>query len=174
MPQIFMLTKQQKTEIIKDLTDKIKRQKGLVFTDFRGLKVGEIQDLRKQLKAAGIEYKVTKKTLIKLALEKAKKEVDTAQFEGSVALTLGYEDPIMPAKIISKFAREHKNLKILGGMIEDKFLTIEEVRELALIPSKDELLIKLIASLKSPISGFVNVLGGSIRNLIGILGAIKS
>ncbi len=171
---LFMLTKKQKEEIVEELADKLKRQKALVFTDFRGLKVGEMQDLRKQLREVEVEYKVAKKTLIKLALEKAKKEVDVSQFENSVALAFGFADPIMPAKTISNFSKEHGNLKVLGGMMEDKFLTIEEVKELAMIPSKDELLIKLIASLKSPVSGLVNVLGGNIRNLIGVLGAISN
>ena len=169
-----MLTKQQKQQLIEELADKLKRQKSLVFTDFRGLKVGELQDLRKKLKEAGAEYRVAKKTLIKLVLDKAKKKIDTSQFKDSMALAFGYQDPIMPAKVISKFAKEHKDLKILGGLMDDDFLTIDEVEELASIPSRDELLIKLIASLKSPISGFVNVLEGSIRNLIGILGAIKN
>lgn len=169
-----MLTKQQKQQIIEELADKLKRQKVLVFTDFRGLKVGEMQDLRRQLREVEVDYKVAKKTLIKLALEKANKKVDTSQFEDSVALAFGYSDPIMPAKIISKFAKEYNSLKILGGLIDDKFLTLEEVRELAKIPSKEELLIKLVASLKSPISGFANVLGGNIRNLIGVLAAIKN
>ncbi len=169
-----MLTKEQKQQIVEELTDKLKCQKALVFTDFRGLKVGEMMDLRKQLREVEIEYKVAKKTLIKLALKKAKNETDVSQFEDSVALAFGFADPIIPAKIISKFAKEHKNLKVLGGMMEDKFLTVEEVKELAMIPSKDELLIKLIVSLKSPISGFVNVLEGNIRNLIGVLGAIKN
>ncbi len=169
-----MLTKEQKKEIVEELTDKIKRQKSLVFTDFRGLKVGEIQDLRKGLRQAEVDYKIAKKTLIKLALKKAKKEVDTSQFEASVALAIGYQDPIMPAKIISKFVREHKNLKILGGLMEDKFLTIEEIKELAKILSKDELLAKFIGSIKAPINGFVNVLQGNIRNLLLIFKQITS
>lgn len=170
----FMLTKTQKQEIIEELTDKLKRQKSLIFTDFRGLKVGEMQDLRNKLRDSDIEYKVAKKTLIKLAIDKAKKVVDTNQFESSVALAFGYKDPITPAKVISAFTKEHKNLQILGGLMEDKFLTIEEVKELAKIPSRDELLVKLTCSLKSPISGFVNVLQGNIRNLVGILVAIKN
>jgi len=169
-----MLTKKQKQEIIEELADKIKRQKILVFTDFRGLGVGEMQELRSQLREADIEYKVAKKTLIKLALEKAKKKVDISQFKGSLALAFGWEDPVMPVKIISKFTKQHKDLEILGGLMEDKFLSTEEVKELAKIPSKDELLIKLITSLKSPISGFVNVLQGNIRNLIGVLSTISN
>lgn len=169
-----MLTRIQKEEIVEELTDKIKHQKSLIFTDFRGLKVGELQELRSQLREEDIEYKIVKKTLIKIALDKAKKEVNTGQFESSVALAFGYRDPIMPAKIISKFAKEHENLKILGGLMDDKVLTVEDIKELAKIPSKGELLTKLIGSLKSPISGFVNVLQGNIRNLVVILEAIKN
>jgi len=169
-----MLTKNQKQQIIEELTDKIKRQKGLIFSDFRGLKVGEIEELRGELRKAEIEYKIAKKTLIKLALEKTKKEVDLSQFKGSLALTIGYNDPIMPAKILNKFTKTHKNLKILGGLMEDKFLTIEEVKALAKIPSKNELIANLIGNLKSPINAFANVLKGNIRNLIGILNAISN
>lgn len=161
-----MLTKQQKQQLIEELADKLKRQKCLVFTDFRGLKVGEIEDLRKELKEAGIEYKVAKKTLIRWALDKAKKKIDISQFKDSVALAFGFQDPITPFKIISKFAKEHKNLEILGGLMDDEFLTVDGVEELAKIPSRDELLAKFVGSLKSPIEGFVNVLEGNIRNLL--------
>ncbi len=163
-----MLTKEQKKQLVKELADKFNHQKSLVFTDFKGLKVGEISELRKQLREAEAEYIVTKKTLIKLALEKAGKDIDVSQFQGSIALALGYSDPIMPVKTVSKFSKEHGSLEILGGVMNDKFLSIDEVKELALIPSKDELLAKLIGSLKSPISGLVYVLEGNIRNLINI------
>ena len=169
-----MLTKQQKKEIIEELADKIKSQKGLVFSDFKGLKVGEIEDLRKDLRKEGIDYKIAKKTLIKLALEKAEKKVDMNQFKNSIALALGLEDPIMPAKIINNFTKKHKNLKILGGLMDDRFLTVKEVKELAMIPCKNELLSKLIYSLESPMGGLVNVLKGNIRNLIGVLSAITN
>jgi len=168
-----MLTKAQKQQLIEELADKLERQKGLVFTDFRGLKVWEIENLRKELKEAGIEYKVAKKTLIKWALEKAKKKIDISQFKDSVALAFGYQDPITPIKIISKFAREHKHLEILGGLMDDELLTVEGVKELAKIPSRDELLAKFVGSLKSPIRGFINVLEGNIRNLLLIFKQIK-
>lgn len=167
-----MLTKQQKQKIVEELTDKINRQKILVFTDFRGLKVDEISDLRNKLREIKSEYIVAKKTLVKLAFEKAKKEVDLSQFDGSMALAFGYGDPVMPAKVIHNFSKEHKDLKILGGLTEDKFLTIEDVKELASIPSKEELLAKLVGSLKAPISGFINVLQGNIKNFIGVLNGI--
>jgi len=169
-----MLTKTQKKKIIDELADKIKRQKSLVFTDVSGVNVGEIQKLRRGLRQAGIEYKVAKKTLINLALKEAKQEIDISQLVGSLGLAFSYEDPIFPAKIIFKFAKEHKNLKVLGGIMENRFLTFEEVEAMSKILSREELLAKLVWSIKGPISGFVNVLAGNIRNLIGVLNAIKS
>lgn len=168
-----MLTKEQKKRIIEDLADKIKRQKILVFSDFSGLKVGETRDLRNKLKEGGIEYKVAKKTLIKLALEKAKKTVDISQFKGSVALSFGYEDLILPAKIISKFSNEHEKMKILGGLMNDKFLTIEEIKELAKILSRDELLVKLIKFIQAPVSGLVSILRDNMFNFVNLLREIK-
>ena len=169
-----MLTKTQKRELIKELVDKIKRQKSLVFTDISGLNVGEMQQLRRELKKAGIDYRVAKKTLITLALKEAKQDIDIAQISGSLGAAFSYEDPISPAKIIFKFAKVHKNLKIVGGIMENRFLTFEEVEALSRIPSREELLSKLVWSIKGPISGFVNALGGNIRNLIGTLNAIKN
>jgi len=169
-----MLTRQQKEEIVNELADKIKRQKSLVFTDVTGVNVGEIQDLRRKLREQEIEYKVAKKNLIKLALKKEKQEMDISEFNGSLALAFAYKDPISSIKILDNFAKEHKNLKILGGIMENKILTIQEIQELAKIPSKDELLAILIGNLKAPVSNFVSILGGGIRNLVGIFNAISN
>ncbi len=100
-----MLTRKQKEKIVEDLTDKMKRQKILIFTDFRGLKTGDNRNLRKQLKDIDGDYKVVKKTLIKLALEKAKKTADISKFNASVALVFGYSDPLASTKIVSKFSK---------------------------------------------------------------------
>jgi len=169
-----MLTKTQKKKIIDDLADKIKRQQVLIFTDAKGIKVNEIQKLRRELKKAEAEYKVAKKTLVNLAFKKENKELDIFQFNGSLALAFGYKDPISVIKILNNFSKTNESLKILGGLMEDRFLTIEEVKELAKIPSREELLAKLVWSIKSPISGLVNVLEGNIRNLVGVLNAISN
>ena len=171
---IYMLTKTQKKKVIEELADRIKRQQALIFTDVSGVNVSEIQKLRRGLRQAGIEYKVAKKTLINLALKQAKQEIDISQLVGSLGLAFSYADPISLAKLIFSFAKEHKNLKVLGGITENRFLTFEEVKILSLIPTREELLAKLVWSIKGPISGFVNVLAGNIRNLVGVLNAIKS
>jgi len=136
--------------------------------------VSEIQDLRRKLRQSNIEYKVTKKNLIKLALAKTKQEIDISGFNGSLALTFSYDDPIAPAKILDNFSKEHETFKILSGIMEDKVLTMEDIKELAKIPSKNELLANLINSIKGPVKGLVNVLGGNIRNLVGVLNAITN
>lgn len=169
-----MLTRKQKEEVVEELADKIRRQQSLIFTDITGVNVGDLQKLRRELRKQNIEYKVTKKSLIGLALKKGKKDLDISGFNGSLAIAFGYEDPIMPAKILSNFAKQNENLKILGGLMENKALALEEVKALAMIPSKNELLAMLINSIKGPINGFVNVLNGVTKNFIGILNAIEN
>lgn len=173
-----MLTREQKEEIVEELADKMKRQKSLIFTDVTGVNVGEVQDLRRKLREQEIEYKVAKKNLIKLALKKdpIRQELSNGvkKLTGTIGLAIAYKDPISSIKILDNFSKEHKNLKILGGIMEGKILSIEDVRELAKIPSKDELLAILIGNLKAPVSNFVSILGGGIRNLVGIFNAISN
>jgi large subunit ribosomal protein L10 len=169
-----MLTRKQKEQIVEDLSDKIKRQKSLIFIDAKGVKVGDIQKLKRELKKVEAEYRVAKKTLIDLALKKEKKEMDISDFSGSLAIGLGYKDPISLIKIFAKFAKGKEGFKILGGLVEDKIVDAIQIKELSRIPLREELLAKLVWSIKAPISGFVNVLQGNLRNLVGVLNAIKS
>jgi len=169
-----MLTKRQKAEIIDELADKIKRQQSLIFTDIAGVNVGDIRKLRRSLRGAEIEYKVAKKSLINLAFKKAKQELDISVMTGSLGLAFSYADPISPAKIVFDFLKEHQKLRVLGGLMGNRFLTFEEIEALSKIPSRKELLAKLVWLIRGPISGFVNVLQGNLRNLIGVLDAISN
>lgn len=168
-----MLTKKQKEEVVNELADKIKRQKSLIFTDAKGVKVKDIQLIRRELKKLEAEYRVAKKTLMELALKKEGKEIDLSQFNGSLASSFGYKDPISLIKVLTKLAKANDKFKILGGMVEGRVLSVAEIKELSKIPSREILLAKLIGSMKSPISGLTNVLQGNIRNLVGVLNAIK-
>lgn len=169
-----MLTRKQKEKIVEELSDKIKRQKSLIFIDAKGVKVGDIQKLKRELKKVEAEYRVAKKTLMNLALKKQGKDIDISGFSGSLAFGLGYKDPISLIKIFTQFAKGKNDFKVLGGIVEDRVLKSEQIKVLALIPSREQLIAELIGSIQSPISGFVNVLEGNMRNLIGILSAIKS
>jgi len=167
-------TKEQKQQALKDLTDKLSQYKTVVFTDYQGLTVTESQEIRKQAKEQGAEFLVAKKTLVKLALDQAEiKDIDVKSLEGNLALIIGFEDEVAPAKIAAEYAKDHENLKLLAGIMEDKFLDLDQVMSLSKIPSKPELLAKLVGSLNSPVSGFVNVLAGNLRGLVNTLNAIK-
>lgn len=174
----IMLTRAQKKKIVDDLSDKIKRQQSLIFTDVSRINVSGAQRLRRTLRQSGIEYKVAKKSLINLALkkdpirQKLSNGVNISQFTGTIGLAFSYNDPIVPIKILDKFAKEHENFKILAGIMGNKILTIDDIKQLAKISSKEELLAMLVSSLKAPINGLINVLGGTIRNLVGVLNAI--
>jgi len=167
------LTKQQKQKVLEDLKDKIAKQKAMVLVGITGLKVKDITDLRKKLKATDGNLKVTKKTLIEKAFKENKLDFDKKDYKEELALVFGFKDEIIPAKTTYEFGQTNPNLKILGGFFENKFLEAEKVIELAQLPSKDQLLARLVGSISSPISNLVNVLQGNIKGLILVLSAIK-
>ena len=167
-------TKEQKKQIVDDLANKLSKQKSLVFADYKGLTVPEAQEIRKIAREQDAEFIVAKKTLIQLALDKAElKDIDVKAMDGNVALIIGFEDEIAPAKLTAEFAKTHQALKLLGGVMENKYIDLAKVEALSKIPSKAELLAKLVGSINAPVSGFVNVLAGNLRGLVGVLNAIK-
>jgi large subunit ribosomal protein L10 len=168
------LSKDQKKKIIEDVKDKISRQKAVIFTDIKGLKVKDLTVLRKELNKEGIDYKMVKKTLLKISLPKG----DIADFnpkdmKGEVVAAFGYKDEVAPARILYKFSKTNENLKIVGGIVGGKIFQKEQVIALANLPSREVLLAKLVGSIASPLSGFVNVLQGNLRGLVYVLSAIK-
>jgi large subunit ribosomal protein L10 len=168
-----MQTKEQKKKLVKDLAQKIKASKAVVFSDFKGFMVKDMMALRRELKKAGVTLQVLKKTLISLALKDAGIKVDARKMEGQIALAISEKDEVAAAKIIAQTAKANENLKIVSGLLENKELTADEVNALAKLPSKDELLAKLVGALKVPVSGLVNVLAGNLRGLLNVLNAIK-
>ncbi|MFH1509936.1 MAG: 50S ribosomal protein L10, partial [Candidatus Nealsonbacteria bacterium] len=138
-----------------------------------GLKVKDISILRKQLKENGSELKVVKKTLASLALKENKLDFDKNSLKTEVGFIFGFEDEILPAKTVYKLSKTNENLKILGGFIDGLHKDGAEVTVLAQLPSRQELLAKMIGSLSSPASGFVNVLQGNIKGLVLALNAIS-
>ena len=167
------LTKIQKQKILEELKEKVARQKAIVFASITGLKVKDLSALRKKLKGQGCEIKVVKKTLIALALKEKKLEADLRKLEGEIALGFGYEDELIPFKSLYEFSKENDKLKIVGGLIGKEFLEKEKAIELAKLPSREELLTKLVLSLSSPISGLINVLEGNLKGLICVLSQLQ-
>lgn len=168
------VTKEKKQNIVKDLKEKLSKAKSVVFTKYHGVSANDINDLRAKFKDSGSEYVVAKKTLMDLAFDKSMiKGVKAKELEGEVAAIFGYEDEVMPAKILDEFAREHKTMEIIGGVLENKFIEAERIKALAKLPSKAELYAKIVGSIKAPVSGLVNVLGGNLRSLVCVLKAVE-
>ena len=169
-----MLNRKQKEKLVKELTENFSQAKAVVFANHQKLKVNQLQNLRKDLRSENIHCKVAKKKLFALALEEAElKDVDLSSHKCSIAAVFGNDDEISPAKIIHKFSKENKELKILGGILNGNFLDAKEIIGLALLPNKDELLAKFVGSINAPVSGFVSVLNGNLRGLVCALNAIK-
>jgi large subunit ribosomal protein L10 len=168
------ITKEKKKKILEELKEKIGRQKIMIFVDFTGVKSKDLFSLRKKLKEAGNEMKVAKKTLINLALkEKNLNVIDIRKMLGEVAVIFGMKDEISSAKTVYEFSKENKNLKILGGILEKNLIGPEKIEELAKLPTKEELLAKLISSISAPISNFVYVLRSIPQNLVLVLSQIQ-
>ena len=163
-------TKEQKKKIIEDLEEKINRQKTMILVDFTGLKVKDFFDLRKRLKSANSQMKVIKKTLLNLVLKDFNSDFSQKleTFKNQIAIIFGFEDEISPAKILYQFSLENPNLKILAGYFDKKFREKEEMITLAQLPSREELLAKLVGSISAPTSNFVNFLEANIKGLIYI------
>ena len=118
-----MITKEKKKEIVEDLAARLSRQKTVVFFDYTGLKVNQVQELREKLRGEEIDCQASKKTLIDLALSKAGLDgVKVKDLPGQIAMVFGYKDEVMPAKILYDFSKENEDVKILSGFIQGEYL----------------------------------------------------
>jgi large subunit ribosomal protein L10 len=162
--------KKQKVEEIKE---KINNSQAIVLVDYRGLNVEEVTELRKQYREAGVEYKVYKNTMMRFAFKDAGLEDFNKYLLGPSAIAFSSGDPVAPAKVTSEFAKDHKNLEIKAGIVDNKVIDVNGVQSLADLPPREVLIAQVLGGLNAPISGFVNVLQGNIRNLVYALNAIK-
>jgi large subunit ribosomal protein L10 len=166
-------SKEQKNEQIKRIQEKLESSKGVVFSTDQGLKVKEVDVLRNELRQNNAEYLVAKKTLLRKATANVLAEGDLDNLSGSVGVAFSYGDEVTAAKILNKFAKDHKAMTLSGGILENKYIVTEMVNRLAALPSREQLLSKLVGTLNSPMTGFVNVLSGNTRKLVYALNAIK-
>lgn len=165
---------QQKAETIQIIKEKLEKAQAVVLTDYRGLNVAQVTELRKKLREAGVEYKVLKNTLTKIAAkEVGVDETVDSYLEGPVALAFTYDDPVTAAKILAEYAKSNDKLEIKAGILENKVIDAAGVQALAKLPSREVLIAQVLAGMQAPISGLVNVLQGTIRNLVYTLDAVR-
>lgn len=167
-------TKAQKAELVTTLANKLRNSPTIYVTDFTGLDVARITQLRRKLRAAGAEYAVVKNTLARRAFAAAQVAGIESHLDGPTALVLGGADPVASAKVLADFAKEHEKPSIKAGLVEGKTVTPAEVKQLAALPSKPELLAQLAGSLQGPLAGFVGALNGLLWNMLGALEALHT
>jgi large subunit ribosomal protein L10 len=163
---------EEKKQAVDDLAEKVQSASVIISTDYGGLTVSEMTDLRRKLRAQQIEFRVIKNTLARFAAMKAGKEDLNNIIVGTTAMVFGYDDIAVPAKILLEYIRSTKSqLKISGGLVENRVLSAAEVATLATIPPKEVLVAKLLGSLNSPLYGLVTVLNANISGLTYVLSA---
>lgn len=160
---------QQNKQQVELLQEKLKTAKSVTIVDYAGTGVNDQVALRRQIKAAGGEFLVTKNTLIDLAVGKGKL---TDSLKGMTAIVFGFGDEIAPIKALFNFKKDKDKLEIKQGLLGDQVLSVTQMEELSKLPSKNELIAKLIGQLQAPVYGLVNVLQGSSRSLVYALQAI--
>ena len=143
------------------------------MVDYKGLTVSQVTELRAKLREVGAQMAVVKNTLMRLAAKGTGSEVLIDLFKGPNAIILSKDDPVAPAKVISEFLKTNEKVQLKGGALGGKFLSPEDVTQLAKMPSKEELLAKLVYTLNAVPTNFVNVLAGVPRSFLNVLNAVK-
>lgn len=153
------LTKAQKTTQLQELKAMLEKAQSTIFTQYIGLTVAEVSDLRRKLKETGAEMKVGKKTLMKIAAkELGLPEIEDSMMTGAVACVFSYSDPVGGAQAAMKYAKDHPQVSFLGGIFEGKLLTAADAKALASLPNRQVLLATFAGMLQSPLRSFASIL----------------
>ena len=152
-----MMNKEQKKDYIKNMTAQFENSEAVLVTHYQGLNMKQLDELRKQMREQGIQFKITKNRITKLALQKTKCKDLVDLFSGPTAVALS-QDAISSAKILTKFSKENKNLKILGGIMGNDVLDVAGVAKVATLPTLDEARAKIVGILRSPAQKIASIL----------------
>lgn len=163
-----------KEKMIDEIISSIKERPNFVITSYMGSTVSDLEQLRASLKKASSKYIVVKNSVIKVVFDRIKLSEENAKIEGGVGVSLSGEDIIATCKALVGFAKSHEKFKIKGAIIDGKSVPTEKIQVLASLPAKEVLLAQVVGGIKSPITGFVNTLGGILRKFVYVVDAIKT
>lgn len=168
-----MLTRADKQALLEEVTEEAREAKAIVFSDYKGTTVKDLSTIRAELRKSGSRFRVLKKTILDIALRQAGMDVDARKLEGQVGVAFS-TDEVVAAKTLADFVRTHKDssFSIVGGALEGRQLSAEEVGALAKLPTKDELRAKLAGTLQAPIAGFARTLAGTYGGFVRVLSAV--
>lgn len=163
------MSKDKKAKHLVELEATLANAKGVVFANYQGVKVKELEALRRNLREQGMQLRVTKNRLLRLALRRAGVTIDQAILDVPLAVAGSQTDEIAAAKIFQTYQKEVETLKIAGGLLGNRFLTSAEVKALAALPSRDELRAQLVGVLAAPLTRLVRTLQAPMSNLVSVL-----
>ncbi len=167
------MNREQKGDIVAELTDRLSQSPNLYLTDFTGVTVKSITEFRRQLRAAGVEYTVVKNTLALRALEAASVTGLEDMFVGPTAFVFAGEDPVAAAQVLSEFSKKHEKFTVKAGLVDGQQVSADDVKRLASLPSRDEMLGQVAGLMQSPLQSFVGALDGLLYQMVGVLDALR-
>lgn len=156
-------SRREKAEILEQVRHRLARCQGAVLTDYRGLTVAEMEDLRRRLREKGVEFAVVKNSLAWIAAREMGLDALKPHLEGPTAIAFGSDDPVAAAKGVVDFVEENKKMAIKAGILEGRVITLEEVKRLARLPSRAELLARVLGGLRAPLVGLAGCLQAPLR-----------
>jgi len=159
---------------VNQLVEKLNKAKSVIFTDFRKLTVEDTSDVRKRFGKQKIEYKVIKNNIIRRALEKMNQKDLNKFIDGPTGVAISYDDPVIPAKVLKEFTKDHEFMKIRVGMIEGKVADQAQLKFVADLPSREILLSKVLGGMQAPMTNLVCVLQGTISKFVRTLDAVRA
>lgn len=168
------ITKDKKKTLVADLTDLLSSSKMTVFAKYQGLTVAELQELRKAARENGVKIKVIKNRLVRVAMGEIAvyKDTDTTGLSGQLLYAISDSDEVAPAKVLANFAKEHEALQIAGAFNDaGSNLSEDEIKALASLPSKNELIAQVVAQLLSPVTDSISGLSGGLSGIVSGLEA---
>jgi large subunit ribosomal protein L10 len=162
-----------KEKTINELKEKLSTTKSLFLTDFRGLNVLEINQLRRELKKGGAEYEVAKNTMIRRAAQDTEFEMIRDHLKGPTGLVFSYENPVSPAKVLFDLFKKVEKPKVKVIWMDGRLLDQDYLKKLAALPSREVLLTQILGGINSPLTNLVGTLQGVMRNFVGVIDALK-
>ena len=164
---------EDKKKIVQDLNERFSKAAVVIVTDYKGLDVAAINDLRRRLRKEEIEYQVVKNSLMVRASQETDVALIKETFKGPSAVAMSYSDPIAPAKVLTEFAKDHKVFEIKVGVMDGKILELNQIKALSALPSREVLLGTFVSVLNNVPTAFVRTIAGIPRSLLNVLQAIK-
>jgi large subunit ribosomal protein L10 len=168
------LKKEEKGQVIEELKERFSEAKAVILTDYKGMTVAELSELRRLLRGGGVDYRVVKNTLARIASQDTPISVAKGAFKGPVAVAIGYKDPVMTAKKVIEFSKKNEKLKLSGGVIEGKLYTAHEVKAIAALPPREVLLSMLAGAFQAPASKLAAALSATVSSFAYALSALKT